>query len=99
MDFQHPLLILLNSYCLRQFRWFIAGGGGVDVGKGIGLQFNLSADYHFAKTSSLSFFSWEAEFYRWKLCAFQALTLILNKIYFFTANKTKENFRVAVLVY
>ena len=34
----------------------VAGGGGIDVGKGIGLQLiNLSADYHFAKLSLLSF--------------------------------------------
>ena len=33
----------------------VAGGGGIDVGKGIGLQLNLSADYHFAKSSLLSF--------------------------------------------
>jgi len=33
----------------------VAGGGGIDVGKGIGVQLNLSADYLLSETGSVSF--------------------------------------------
>ena len=33
----------------------VAGGGGIDVGKGIGVQFNLSTEYNISKNNALSF--------------------------------------------
>ena len=49
-------IINFNKFTLSTpIQMVVAGGGGIDVGKGIGLQLNLSADYHFAKSSLLSF--------------------------------------------
>ena len=49
-------IINFNKFTLSApIQMVVAGGGGIDVGKGFGIQFNLSADYHFAKSSSLSF--------------------------------------------
>ena len=33
----------------------VAGGGGIDVGNGIGVQFNLSTEYNISKNNALSF--------------------------------------------
>lgn len=33
----------------------VAGGGGIDVGKGVGVQFNLSVNYSYSEHSKLSF--------------------------------------------
>ena len=55
IGFSTPI-INFNNFTLRApVQMVIAGGGGIDVGKGYGIQLNLSADYHFAKSSSLSF--------------------------------------------
>lgn len=49
-------IINFNKFTLSTpIQMVVAGGGGIDVGKGFGIQLNLSADYHFAKSSSLSF--------------------------------------------
>ena len=49
-------IINFNKFTLSTpIQMVVAGGGGIDVGKGYGIQLNLSADYHFAKSSSLSF--------------------------------------------
>ena len=55
IGFSTPIINFNKFTMTAPIQMVIAGGGGVDVGKGIGLQFNLSVDYHFAKTSSLSF--------------------------------------------
>ena len=55
IGFSTPI-INFNKFTLSTpVQMVIAGGGGIDVGKGFGIQLNLSADYHFAKSSSLSF--------------------------------------------
>ena len=55
IGFSTPI-INFNKFTLSTpIQMVVAGGGGIDVGKGFGIQLNLSADYHFAKSSSLSF--------------------------------------------
>lgn len=55
VGFSTPI-INFNKFTLSTpIQMVIAGGGGIDIGKGVGIQLNLSADYHFAKSSSLSF--------------------------------------------
>ena len=40
-------IVNFNKFTLSTpIQMVVAGGGGIDVGKGIGLQLNLSADYH-----------------------------------------------------
>ena len=49
-------IINFNKFTLSTpIQMVVAGGGGIDVGKGFGIQLNLSAEYHFAKSRSLSF--------------------------------------------
>ena len=49
-------IVNYNKFTLSTpIQMVVAGGGGIDVGKGFGIQLNLSADYHFTKSSSLSF--------------------------------------------
>ncbi|MFL2564024.1 MAG: hypothetical protein ACJ0QR_02335 [Flavobacteriales bacterium] len=55
IGFSTPI-VNFNKFTLSiPIQMVIAGGGGIDVGKGFGIQLNLSADYHFSKSSSLSF--------------------------------------------
>jgi len=55
IGFSTPIFNVNKFSLTSHIQMVIAGGGGIDVGKGIGIQLNLSADYHFAKASSLSF--------------------------------------------
>ena len=55
IGFSTPIINYKKITFNTAIQMVVAGGGGIDVGKGIGIQFNLSADYHFTKTSSLSF--------------------------------------------
>ena len=45
----------VNAWNGSTARIVVAGGGGIDVGEGIGTQFNLSTEYNLSKNNALSF--------------------------------------------
>ena len=55
IGFSIPIINFTKFTLSTPIQMVVAGGGGIDVGKGLGIQLNLSADYHFSKSSSLSF--------------------------------------------
>jgi len=50
-----PLMNYKNISISLPIYIVVAGGGGIDVGEGIGTQFNLSAEYNLSKNNALSF--------------------------------------------
>ena len=64
----------------------VAGGAGIDVGEGIGTQFNLSTEYNISKNNAISFSVGKLNMYKGNYNPF-SFNIGLSQDLFFPLNK------------